>query len=79
MPTVILHLPNDDPIMGEIEDLPDMSHHLLILKNPRRKDGKDLPNLEADVTTIIYPIVRLTYIEVMPQAEDDEIIGFVRE
>jgi hypothetical protein len=79
MPTIILHLQNEDPVMGEIDDLPSVTQTLLIIKNPRRKDGKDVPNLEADVTTLIYPISRMTFLEIMPQAEDDEIIGFVRE
>jgi hypothetical protein len=78
MPTVLMHILNEDPILGEIEKLPDPSDTIVILKNPRRKDGKDLYYLEANVTTAIWPISRLVLIEVMPTVEE-EIIGFVRE
>ncbi|MEM5776581.1 MAG: hypothetical protein AAGU05_16375 [Anaerolineaceae bacterium] len=79
MPTVLIHVTNDDPILAEMDDLPDPSDQLLIIKNPRRKDGKDLPYIEANVTTIMWPVVRVTFIEVMPSGEEEEIITFVRE
>jgi hypothetical protein len=53
MPTVIVHLPNEDPIMGEIDELPGSTDVILTIKNPRRKDGKDLHYIEADVTEVI--------------------------
>jgi hypothetical protein len=78
MPTVLIHIMNEDPVVGEMEKLPDPTDTVVILKNPRRKDGKDLFYLEANVTTAIWPITRLVLIEVLPSAEE-EIIGFVRE
>ena len=78
MPTVLIHITNEDPVVGEMEKLPEPGDTLVILKNPRRKDGKDLFFLEANVTTAIWPINRLVLIEVMPSVEE-EIIGFVRE
>lgn len=79
MPTVLIHVTNDDPILAEMDDLPGPSDQLLVIKNPRRKDGKDLPYIEANVTTIMWPIVRVTFIEVIPSGEEEEIITFVRE
>ena len=52
---------------------------MLILKNPRRRDGKDLPNLEMNVSTVIWPMLRINFIEVMPTGEEEEIITFIRE
>jgi len=49
------------------------------VKNPRRRDGKDIHYLEPEVTSIILPVNRITIIEVIPGAEEDDIIGFVRE
>lgn len=79
MPTVLIHVMNDDPILGEIDALPGLQDNLLILKNPRRRDGKDLPNLEMNVSTVIWPMLRINFIEVMPTGEEEEIITFIRE
>ncbi len=79
MPTVIVHLNNEDPILGEVDTLPTPTDTLIILKSPRMKDGKDLRNLEANVTMAIWPISRVSFIEVLPSGEEEEIITFVRE
>lgn len=79
MPTLLVHILNDDPVMGEVDDLPNPTDQILVIKNPRRKDGKDLPYVEANVTTLIWPLTRVTFIEVMPSGEEEEIITFVRE
>ena len=79
MPTVIIHIPNEDAVQGEIDDLPSQTDQLIIVKNPRRRDGKDLQNIEMNVTTVIWPISRLNFIEVLPTGEEEEIISFVRE
>jgi hypothetical protein len=69
---------NEDPVLGEIDDLPTMSDTLMLVRSPRRKDGKDLPYLEANVTSAIYPTSRISFIEILPGSEED-IISFVRE
>ncbi len=79
MPSVIVHLNNEDPILGEVDALPTPTDTLIILKSPRMKDGKDLRNLEANVTMAIWPISRVSFIEVLPSGEEEEIITFVRE
>ena len=79
MPTLLVHVMNDDPLMGEVDQLPNPSDQIIVLKNPRRKDGKDLPYIEPSVTTLIWPLTRITFIEVMPTGEEEEIITFVRE
>lgn len=79
MPTVLVHIMNDDPVLGEMDTLPTAQDAVLTIKNPRRKDGKDLPYLEANVTTIIWPLLRINFIEVMPTGEEEEIITFIRE
>lgn len=79
MPTLLIHVQNDDPVMGEVDEIPNPTDQMVVIKNPRRKDGKDLHYLEPNVTTMIWPIVRVTFIEVMPSGEEEEIITFVRE
>jgi hypothetical protein len=79
MPTVIIHMLNEDPVLGELDSLPNPSDNIVTLKNPRQKDGKDLRNLESNVTIAIWPLSRISCIEVMPSGEEEEIITFVRE
>jgi hypothetical protein len=79
MLTVIVHINNEDPIMGEVEEIPTSADQLIILKNPRRKDGKDVHFLEPSVSTIIFPYLRVNFVEIMPTGVEEDIISFVRE
>ncbi len=79
MPSVLIHIMNEDPVVGELDALPGVTDNMIVVKNPRRRDGKDIPYLEANVSTVIWPLTRVTFIEVMPIGEEDEIISFVRE
>jgi hypothetical protein len=77
--TVIIHVSNEDPICGELDQLPAATDTIVTIHNPRRRDGKDIPYLSNDVITVIWPINQITYIEVMPGEGEESIIGFVRE
>ncbi len=79
MPTVVIHIANEDPIMGELDQLPGATDTTLFVKNPRRKDGKDVSYLMSGITQVIWPVARITFIEIMAGENDEEIIGFVRE
>ena len=79
MQTVMIHISNEDPVVGEVDKLPETTDTILTLKNPRRRDGKDIFYLDANVTTVIWPIHRIVLIEVIPTSEEEDIIGFVRE
>lgn len=79
MPSVLVHLQNEDPVLGEIDALPSTTDTLLLVKNPRRRDGKDLHFLEANVSSVYWPMHRINFIEVLPSGEEEEIISFVRE
>jgi len=77
--TIILHPTGEEPIVGEIEDLPESTDIIISVNSPRRLDGKELHYLSENVLTVIWPIARLNFIEVMPTKAEEEIIGFVRE
>lgn len=79
MPTVLVHISNEDPVLGEMEALPSVTDTMVVVKNPRRRDGKDLHYLEANVSTVYWPISRINFIEVIPTGEEEQIISFVRE
>ncbi len=77
--SVIIHINDEDPIAGELEQLPATTDQTILVMNPRRVDGKDLHYLAAGVVNVIWPIARVAFIEIMPTDQEDEIIGFVRE
>lgn len=77
--TLVLHLLNSDPIVGEVDELPSPADTLIQLKNPRKMDGKDLHYLAENVITVYWPVDRLNFIEVLGEGKDEQIIGFVRE
>jgi hypothetical protein len=77
--TVLLHIANEEPTMCELDQMPTPSDTIVIGKNPRRRDGKDLANILPNVTTVIWPMSRMTFIEVVPTDEDEKVISFVRE
>ncbi len=75
MHTVLVHISNDEPIQAEMESLPDSKDQALYLLNPRRRDGKDIHYILQEVQTIIIPWHRVTFIEVMPSGEEEEIVS----
>ena len=77
--TLLLHINNEDPILCEVEQMPAPSDFIVVAKNPRRRDGKDIANLLQNVTTVIWPMTRMNFIEVVPTDEEEKVISFVRE
>lgn len=77
--TVIVHLNNEDPVVGEVEQLPAPTDTLLTLHNPRRRDGKDVPYISVGILTVILPLRQITFIEVSSGEGEEQIITFVRD
>jgi hypothetical protein len=78
--TVILHISNEEAIIAEVEKLPETNDMMVVVTNPRRRDGKDLHYLEDEVTSMIIPWHRINFIEILPTAEElEEVITIVRE
>jgi hypothetical protein len=77
--TVMIHIANEEPVVAEMEALPSGTETLITAQSPRMKDGKDLRYLAANVTTVIWPVSRVNFIEVMPSGEEEKVMGFVRE
>jgi len=79
MVTVIVHINNEDPVLGEMDRYPEAVDQMVTIKHPRKRDGKDVHYLEPTVSVVVFPIHRINFIEIMPSGEDEEIISFVRE
>jgi len=77
--SVILHIAGESSILGEIEELPKSTDTIIMVSNPRMRDGKDIHYLEHNVVKVIWPIDRLTLIEILESEEEESLIGFVRE
>lgn len=77
--TLVIHVQNSDPVLGETDELPNPTDNMVVVKNPRRMDGKDLHYLAENVLTVYWPLERINFIEVLSEGEEEEIIGFVRE
>ena len=77
--SVILHISGETSVAGEIEELPKATDTIILVINPRQKDGKDLHYLDNNVTKVIWPLNKVSFIEVLENADEEKIIGFVRE
>lgn len=77
--SVILHISGEPSIIGEMDELPKPTDTLIIVSNPRQKDGKELHYIENNVVKVIWPLDKVNLIEVIAGEEEERIIGFVRE
>jgi len=77
--TVILHVSGETSIAGEVEELPKPADTIIIVSNPRQKDGKDLHYIDNNVVKVIWPLSKVSFIEIMESTEEEKIIGFVRD
>ncbi len=77
--TVLIHLMNEDPIVAEMEELPDPQGQFLICQNPRRRDGRDLSYVLPEVRSLIMPWHRIHCVEILPGEEAEEVVTIVRE
>ena len=77
--SIILHISGQAAIMGEVEELPKLVDNMIMVSNPRLRDGKDIHYLEQNVVKVIWPMSQITLIEVLESTEEENLIGFVRE
>lgn len=77
--TVILHIPNETSVAGEIEELPKPTDTIIVVTNPRQKDGKDLHYIDPTAAKVIWPLAKVSFIEILGDSDEEKIIGFVRE
>lgn len=77
--TAIVHISNQEPIICDIDEMPEPKDTLLTMNNPRKKDGRDLDFIDSEVTTMIWPWAGIMYIEILSLEDEEDIVGFVRE
>lgn len=76
---VIIHIANEEAVVAELEKVPSANDTCVVALNPRARDGKDLRYLAQNVTQVVWPMNRITFVEILPSGEDEKIVSFVRE
>ena len=77
--SVILHIAGETAVTGEIDDLPKPTDNIIVVMHPRQRDGKDLHYIDQNVVKVIWPLAKISFIEILENSEEAKIIGFVRE
>jgi hypothetical protein len=77
--TLLVHLNNEDPLVLEADRLPEPTDTCLTGMHPRRRDNKEVHYILPDVTTVIFPLWRISFIEVLPSGEEEEVFKPFRE
>lgn len=71
MISLLLHVPNAEPIKVDVEQLPGPNDTIIIGKNPRERNDKEVTWTDEGVTTVIWPISRVNFIQILPSQEED--------
>ncbi len=77
--SAVIQLIEEDPIIGELEGLPDPAASFVVVYNPRRRDGRTVAFLDSAVEQVLFAWHRISYIQLLPDAELEKVISFVRE
>lgn len=77
--TVLIHLLNDEPVLAEMDRLPEAADQVMIVTGVRRMDGQEVAFLQPSAGTVIFPWARIQCVEVMGAGAEDEIVSFIRE
>lgn len=80
MRSVLAHVTNDDPFLAEMSDLPAKGDTLVEFFNPRSREGKPLRYVNPGMSSIIFPLHRISFIEVMASDEERaQVVEFFRD
>ncbi len=77
--SLLLHVAGEEPIVVDVEELPDPKDQFICGANPRYRDGKEVRNILPEVNQVIFPWWRINFVEILPGKEEEEIYGFYRE
>jgi hypothetical protein len=77
--SVIVHTRNAEPMLAEIDELPEAKDTLIKLSNPRQRDGKDLMYLERNVVSVYWPWAEISFMELLPGETTEDVVSFIRE
>ncbi|MEI7555522.1 hypothetical protein [Candidatus Chlorohelix sp.] len=70
MAIVILHVLNQDAIVGEMDKLPDPKDSFVSISNPRKMDNRPVTFIDKRAKVIMFPWNQIFFIEVMESEEE---------
>ncbi len=76
---VVIHLLNDEPFTAEMEELPPPGATYLMLTNPRTREGKHVQWVTNGAFRFMFPLTRISFIEVMMSAQERDTEPFYRD
>ncbi|HOA24479.1 MAG: hypothetical protein WBH90_04825 [Aggregatilineales bacterium] len=74
-----VHIVNDDPIVLDVDELPQPTDQFIIGVNPQRRDGKEVQYVLREVNQVIIPWWRINLIQILPDEQEEDVLTFVRE
>lgn len=77
--TILIHVLNEDAIVGEIEALPEENVPFLKVSSPRLRDGRDVSYFLPDTNIVLFPWNRIHSIEILPTEGEEKLVTFIRE
>lgn len=77
--TVLVHILNEESVLGEIDRLPEPTDQVLIVKSVRYRDGRDVSYVLPETDTVVYPWARIHCLEILPSEAEEEVVSFIRE
>jgi hypothetical protein len=77
--TVLIHVMNEDAIVGEVEELPQTNAPFLKIASPRLRDGRDVTYFLPETNVVLLPWSRIHSVEIMPTEGEEKLVTFVRE
>lgn len=78
--SVIIHLMNEDPVVADMEELPNQAATCVYFTNPRKRDGKPVGWATPGATAFVFSMARINFIEVMTSEEERRnVVEFFRE
>jgi hypothetical protein len=80
MRSVIAHISQEDPFLAEMIELPKSTDNVMEFFNPRLRDGKPLRYASPGMSSLIFPLHRVMFVEVMASEEERaQVVEFFRE
>jgi hypothetical protein len=71
MISLLLHVANQEPIKVDVDELPGPQDLMIVGKNPRERSDKEAGWLDEGVTTVLFPLSTINFVQVLPSPEDE--------
>mgnify|MGYP006303709127 CR=1 FL=1 len=77
--TVLIHILNEEAVVGEVDRIPEPTDQVLVVRNVRHRDGRDVSYVLPETDVVIYSWQRIHCVEVLPSESEEEVVSFIRE